>query len=212
MGGTSREYLVGRLQKAERFDLLQGVVDGLISVHAAAIEAGFLQRRPTLGTGSSNMAKARNWALAKVTGRSPFRDDFPAVPLSEAKLEARRLAEAYADRGVEAVEGERRSRRLRRRRAAPPGPERDQAGPTPKVEPPAARAAAPPGPLLIHPELPCLSCTSWCAARAQLEIAATYLALRRGERVVSAALGAGLLPAACCRRQVRVTDAKALIA
>jgi hypothetical protein len=62
-GGTSRQYLVDRLQKAERFDLLEGVASGRISVLAAAEAAGFVRRRPVTGRGSPNAAKRRRFQL-----------------------------------------------------------------------------------------------------------------------------------------------------
>ena len=62
-GGTSRAYLLDRLQKAERFDLLEGVARGRISVLTAAEAAGFVRRRPTTGRGSPNAAKRRRFEL-----------------------------------------------------------------------------------------------------------------------------------------------------
>src|SRR5262249_47527339 len=185
MGGTSIEYLQGRLRAAGRDDLLAAIEGGLISTYCAAEAAGIVRRRPTAGL-QTNMAKARAWALHKITGGpAPTGDDFPAVPLSPAKAEARRLAQVYADRGVEALEDERRSRRRAARRD--PGHdqgerEADRVEPEVKVEPPAARVVAVP----ITPELPCLSCSSWAATLAVREIAATYVAARKGEPVARA--------------------------
>ena len=66
MGGTSVSYLLGRLEKAGRTDLLDGIARGRISVYAAGIEAGFLRRKPTLGTGSPNAAKRRRVELQRI--------------------------------------------------------------------------------------------------------------------------------------------------
>src|SRR5262245_26003084 len=63
MGGTSREYLTGRLRKEGHFALLAAVERGDISAYAAAEEAGFVTRRATLGTGSENAAKRRLFAI-----------------------------------------------------------------------------------------------------------------------------------------------------
>jgi hypothetical protein len=71
MGGTSVEYLTSRLRQLGRDDLLEGISAGLISSYAAACEAGIITRKATLGV-NDNAAKRRNWALAKITGRSPF--------------------------------------------------------------------------------------------------------------------------------------------
>jgi len=62
-GGTSRAYLLDRLQKAGRFDLLEGIARGRISVLTAAEAAGFVRRRPATGRGSPNAAKRRRFQL-----------------------------------------------------------------------------------------------------------------------------------------------------
>jgi len=51
MGGTSREYLTGRLRKEGHFALLAAVERGDISAYAAAEEAGFVTRRGDFGDG-----------------------------------------------------------------------------------------------------------------------------------------------------------------
>jgi len=70
MGGTSVEYLTDRLRRAERFDLLEGIAQGRISVYAAAEAAGFLKRRPTPGGGSPNAAKRRRFQLQALLRQS----------------------------------------------------------------------------------------------------------------------------------------------
>ena len=75
-GGTSREYLLDRLQRAGRFDLLEGVARGRISVLTAAEAAGFVRRRPITGRGSPNAAKRRRFelqALLRNTNGPPHR-------------------------------------------------------------------------------------------------------------------------------------------
>jgi hypothetical protein len=62
-GGTSVEYLKDRLKRAGRFDLLQGIACGRISVLAAAEAAGFYRRPPATGRGSPNVTKRRRFAL-----------------------------------------------------------------------------------------------------------------------------------------------------
>src|SRR5262249_52399798 len=63
MGGTSREYLCGRLRKGGHFALLAAVERGELSAYAAAEEAGYITRKPILGAGSENAAKRRMFAV-----------------------------------------------------------------------------------------------------------------------------------------------------
>jgi hypothetical protein len=62
-GGTSKAYLLDRLEKAERFDLLEGISRGRISVLAAAEAAGFFRRPAPTGRGSPNAAKRRRFQI-----------------------------------------------------------------------------------------------------------------------------------------------------
>jgi hypothetical protein len=63
MGGTSREYLCGRLRKGGHFALLAAVERGDLSAYAAAEEAGFVTRKATLETGSQNVLRRRMFAV-----------------------------------------------------------------------------------------------------------------------------------------------------
>src|SRR5262245_196679 len=63
MGGTSREYLTSRLRKEGHFALLAAVERGDLSAYAAAEEAGFVTRRPTLERGSQNALRRRMFAV-----------------------------------------------------------------------------------------------------------------------------------------------------
>jgi hypothetical protein len=65
-GGTGRQYLLGRLEKAGRTDLLDAIAGGKVSVYAAAEEAGFVRRRAVTGRGSPNAAKRRRFQLQAV--------------------------------------------------------------------------------------------------------------------------------------------------
>jgi hypothetical protein len=223
MGGTSREYLLRRLEQAGEFDLVQAVHNRVVSAHAAAIHAGILRPRPTLGM-QENVGKAIAWQLARISrGRPPLPAEVSQEPpLSEAL--ARHLAEAYVrgDADVQQLP----KRRSRRRRsppaspadrcddrgdrhdcqAEPEGPDRAEAGA--KVAPPAERVIAVP----IDPELPCLNCSHWCATAACKEIATIYLQARRGDLHLAARPGDGVLPASCCRRRMGMPTVAALIA
>ena len=69
MGGTSREYLIGRLRKEGHFALLAAVERGDLSAYAAACEVGFCTRKPNLDVGSQNMLRRRMFAI-----RNAYRD------------------------------------------------------------------------------------------------------------------------------------------
>src|SRR2546429_2995329 len=62
-GGTSREYLLDRLERAGRTDLLDGIARGQITVLMAAEAAGFYRRPIPTGRGSPNGTKRRRFAL-----------------------------------------------------------------------------------------------------------------------------------------------------
>jgi hypothetical protein len=89
MGGTSVEYLRGRLRKGGHFALLAAVERGDISTYAAAEEAGYVTRRPTLGTGSENATKRRLWAMraALRNGDGQPPEDESLAPVEEERRE-----------------------------------------------------------------------------------------------------------------------------
>jgi hypothetical protein len=88
MGGTSREYLIGRLRKEGHFALLAAVERGDLSAYAAAEEAGFITRRPTLGTGSENATRRRLFALrAALRDVDAQQQDSVLAPAEEARRE-----------------------------------------------------------------------------------------------------------------------------
>jgi hypothetical protein len=88
MGGTSREYLLGRLRKGGHFALIAAIENGTLSCYQAAEACGFVTRRPILGTGSENATKRRLFqlraALRNVDAQQ--RDDVLA-PTEEARRE-----------------------------------------------------------------------------------------------------------------------------
>jgi hypothetical protein len=63
--GTSRAYLLDRLERAGEVELLAAVEDGAISVFAAAVEAGIVRRPVPSGQGSTNEAKRREFAIRR---------------------------------------------------------------------------------------------------------------------------------------------------
>jgi hypothetical protein len=71
--GNSRAYILARLRRDNRLDLLAGVLEGKISAYAAGCEMNYCRRPPVNGRGSENMARARDWALHKLL-RSPCPD------------------------------------------------------------------------------------------------------------------------------------------
>jgi hypothetical protein len=64
--GNSRAYILARLQRDNRLDLLRGVLDGTISAFAASVEMSYTRRPPVNGRGSENMARARDWKLYRL--------------------------------------------------------------------------------------------------------------------------------------------------
>ena len=73
--GTSRDYLLDRLRRAGRPDLVEAVEAGLVSAFAVAVEMGWMRRPAPLGTGSTNQAKRRQYWLNAVL--SEARDGDP---------------------------------------------------------------------------------------------------------------------------------------
>ena len=62
--GTSRAYFLERLKRDGRADLLAAIENGHLSAYAAAEAAGYVTRRPVLGTGSTNQARRRARVVA----------------------------------------------------------------------------------------------------------------------------------------------------
>jgi hypothetical protein len=63
--GTNRAYLLYRLERAGEVELLAAVEAGELSAFAAAVEAGIVRRPAALGTGTTNHAKRRAFAIAR---------------------------------------------------------------------------------------------------------------------------------------------------
>src|SRR5262249_21023393 len=70
-GGTSREYLIERLRRAQRLDLVSAIERGEVSAYAASIEMGWHRRRPTISGEDCNQARRRAFAIARAVGRAP---------------------------------------------------------------------------------------------------------------------------------------------
>jgi len=62
-------------------------------------------------------------------------------------------------------------------------------------------------PRQVHPSIACTTCSSPCAAAAVRELLDVALAARRG----ATDLAGSVLPRACCKRQLRSVDARALV-
>ena len=75
--GNSRTYLEARLRRDAEEGvrtaavLLEGVRNGTISVYAASVEMNYTKRTEPRGTGSQNMARARDWALHRLLNPRP---------------------------------------------------------------------------------------------------------------------------------------------
>lgn len=64
--GSSYGYILARLARDGRRDLLEGIRSRKISAYAAGVEAGYCKRPEPRGTGSENQARARDLALHKL--------------------------------------------------------------------------------------------------------------------------------------------------
>jgi hypothetical protein len=70
-GGTGREYLIERLRRAGRTDLLDGIAQRQISAYAAAVQAGIVRRRRTaVADGDHNLTRRRQHEMQTVLERS----------------------------------------------------------------------------------------------------------------------------------------------
>jgi hypothetical protein len=65
-GGTSKAYLLDRLERMGRRDLLDGVAQGKISALMAAEAAGIYVRPTPTGRGSPNVSKRKRFALQRL--------------------------------------------------------------------------------------------------------------------------------------------------
>jgi hypothetical protein len=85
--GTSREYILDRLTRAGRPDLVEAVEAGVVSAFAVAVELGWLKRLNLTGTGSTNQAKRRRFQLDALMSEAwedePQRDRPPEEPSSD---------------------------------------------------------------------------------------------------------------------------------
>jgi hypothetical protein len=71
--GSSREYILARLQRDRRFDLYAGVLEHKISAFAAGVEMNYFKRAERHGTGlgHGNQERARDWALHRLLNPRP---------------------------------------------------------------------------------------------------------------------------------------------
>jgi hypothetical protein len=69
--GTSRSYLLDRLRREGREDLVTAVESGTITAYAAATAVGLVTRHRTTGTGSKSQAKRREHRLNSLLRKPP---------------------------------------------------------------------------------------------------------------------------------------------
>jgi hypothetical protein len=70
--GTSRRYIVERLIRDQRFDLVEGIKSRQISAFSAAVEAGYVRRRKTgVVNDDHNLTRTRKHAMAEALDRPP---------------------------------------------------------------------------------------------------------------------------------------------
>jgi len=81
--GNSRAYLEARLRRDAEEGvrtaavLLEGVRQGIISIYAASVEMNYTKRAEPRGTGSQNMARARDWRLHRLLNPRPDKGKAP---------------------------------------------------------------------------------------------------------------------------------------
>jgi hypothetical protein len=83
--GTSRAYIIGRLQRAGHADWAAAVEAGKVSAFAAACHFGWSKREPTLSGEAGNRAKRRRHELAELEGElaAPPPDRDPSMLSSD---------------------------------------------------------------------------------------------------------------------------------
>jgi hypothetical protein len=101
-------YWLERLAREGRHDLIAGIKSRQISAHSAAIEIGWLRRRPTISDGDHNVSRRREYAMTQVLDRAPAaRLACPELPcLSCQHLNAWRALKELAETYVRARRGE----------------------------------------------------------------------------------------------------------
>jgi hypothetical protein len=201
--GNSREYLFQRLQRDGFVELIKAIESGALSVYAAACEAGYRTRPEPTGRGSENARKRRNWAILKAY-RESERSEATPEPVQEAPRNGHSIPATPPDLAAALAKWEAAQR--------PPQRARDNLGTiVPRYEPEPVPVAVPPeperAPFPTHPAIPCTSCTHPQAAAALREVFNVYLAACRGEPHQTGST----LPHACCQRQLRCVDVRALV-
>jgi hypothetical protein len=66
--GGRRDYILARLERDGRHDLVEAIREGHVSALTVAVELGWTKRPEPLGTGSNNAAKRRRHQLQTMTG------------------------------------------------------------------------------------------------------------------------------------------------
>jgi len=224
--GNSREYLYARLVRGGFHELLRAVDAGTLTVYAAAADAGLVKRPEPLGTGSPNARKRINWAIhqayrgsarangaTKAEGRHPVgaseqRDELAPHAMPDLAAALAEVAEMRrtGKREVLAEIG-RIGKREVRDLAAEEGANLSDAEHDRLlsiIERLEGRLHDHP---LAHPAVACTTCSSPCAPAAVRELFDVALAARRGET----GLDGSSIPKACCKRQLRVVDVRALV-
>jgi hypothetical protein len=64
--GTSIAYILQRLEREDRSDLIDAIVTRKVSAFAVAVHLGWVQRPATLRDRESHQAKRRRYALARI--------------------------------------------------------------------------------------------------------------------------------------------------
>jgi hypothetical protein len=66
--GGRRDYILARLERDGRKDLVEAIRKGHVSAYTVAVELGWTQRPEPIGTGSTNAARRRHFQLKALAG------------------------------------------------------------------------------------------------------------------------------------------------
>ena len=82
--GLRRDYILARLERDGRKDLVEAIRKGRVSAYTIAVELGWTERPEPIGTGSTNAARRRQHQLRAIAGDSLTRDQIQELWLGPA--------------------------------------------------------------------------------------------------------------------------------
>jgi hypothetical protein len=185
-----------RLERDGHHELLAAIDAKMLTVYAAACEVGYVTRPEPLGTGSPNARKRIDWTIHQAY-RGSERANTTPEPVQEAPRNGR-SASIMPDLAAALAEWEEAQR---------PAPVAETVTETLHAREPAPAILPEPIHFPVNPAVPCSACSRPEAVAALREVFDVYVAACRGEPVEAGSV----LPRACCRRQFKCVDVRALI-